>query len=213
MQRKSRIFSTIIIIAGILLAAVPLARWGISSYHQRQALAAWEDEAQKPALEAESETVPVPPVPQAEQELPTSLPEVDGLLEIPKINLRAVVIHGITEDDLKQGPGFYPQSKYPESGNVSIAAHRGVYGSWFRHVDRLKPGDEITLTIDGKIYRYTVRESFITHSRDWSVVESSDIAELTLTTCLFTTTTSRLIVKADLAETDVIISPQQYKVE
>jgi sortase A len=124
-----------------------------------------------------------------------------------------VVIHGVTEGDLKLGPGFYPQSKYPECGNVSIAAHRGVYGSWFRHVDRLKPGDEITLTIDGKIYRYTVRESFITHSRDWSVVESTDIAELTLTTCLFTTTTKRLIVKADLAETDVVINPQQYKIE
>jgi sortase A len=176
-------------------------------------LAAWEDEIQQPAFEEGPETVPVPSTPQAEQELPTGLPEGNGLLEIPKINLRAVVIHGISEDDLKQGPGFYPQSKYPESGNVSIAAHRGVYGSWFRHLDRLKPGDEITLTIDGKIYSYTVRESFITHSRDWSVVDSTDIAELTLTTCLYTTTTKRLIVKADLAGTDVIINPQQYTVE
>jgi sortase A len=196
MKQGYRVFGTAIIIGGLLLASVPLVKWGVSSYHQRQALAAWE-ENQQPALE---EPGPMPIEEETEPE-PLVLAKEDGLLEIPKINLRAVVLHGIDEDTLKLGPGFYPHSTHPEMGNVSIAAHRGVYGSWFRHVDKLQPGDEIKLYIGGKIHLYEVREQFITHSRDWSIVESDEESpELTLSTCLFTTTTKRLIVKADLVE-------------
>jgi sortase (surface protein transpeptidase) len=49
-------------------------------------------------------------------------------------------------------------------------------------------------------YRYQVREQFVTHSRDWSVIESKGHPELTLTTCLFTNNVDRLILKADLQE-------------
>ncbi|MBS3983929.1 MAG: sortase [Dethiobacter sp.] len=69
--------------------------------------------------------------------LPDVLPEINGLLEIPEIDLIAVVIHGVTEEHLRRGPGFYAQSSHPEVGNVSIAAHRGGYGSWFRNINRL----------------------------------------------------------------------------
>lgn len=193
MKQGYRVIGTIVIIGGLLLASIPLVRWGISSYHQRQALAAWEENLQ----EAAEEPVIEEPV---EEEPEPVLPDEDALLEIPDINLKAVVLHGIDEETLKKGPGFYPQSTHPELGNVSIAAHRGVYGSWFRHVDKLEAGNEIKLHIGGKTYTYEVREQFVTHNRDWSVIDSNNKAELTLTTCLFTTTTKRLIVKADLVD-------------
>ncbi|MBS4021991.1 MAG: class E sortase [Dethiobacter sp.] len=202
MRQGNRLLGTVIIIIGLLLVAMPLSRWGASYYYQYRAMVAWEE--QMPAIEAEpleepieGETVPT----ENKKEIPTGLPDADGMLHIPKIKLSAVVIHGVSEADLKRGPGFYPQSSHPETGNVSIAAHRGVYGSWFRNLDKLKTGDEITLVVGDKFYRYIVRESFITHSRDWSVVESTGKPELTLTTCLFTTNTKRLIVKADLVDT------------
>jgi sortase A len=160
----------------------------------------WEEQ-QEPLIEEEEVTeVPV----KEDVEIPDTLPQEEGMLEIPKINLRAVVIHGVSEENLKLGPGFYPQSKHPEGGNVSIAAHRGVYGAWFRNLDQLAAGDEVLLKIGGKAYLYRVREQFVTHSRDWSVVDSGEKPELTLTTCLYTTTTKRLIVKADLVETTTI---------
>lgn len=196
MKQGFRAIGTIVIIGGLLLVSIPLVRWGISSYHQRQALAAWEENMQETV---EEKPVPVEE-PVNEEPEPLVLPQEEALLEIPDINLKAVVLHGIDEETLKKGPGFYPQSTHPEAGNVSIAAHRGVYGAWFRHVDKLEPGDEIKLHIGGKTYTYAVREQFVTHNRDWSVVDSNDKAELTLTTCLFTTTTKRLIVKADLVD-------------
>lgn len=196
MRRNYRFIGTAAVILGLALAAFPLTRWGMASYYQHRALSAWQEAAQEPTQEEpEYQESPL------QSELPQALPSEDGLLEIPKISLRAVVIHGVSEDDLKLGPGFYPQSSYPLAGNVSIAAHRGVYGAWFRNLDRLAAGDEIVLTIGGVSYRYLVRERFITHSRDWGVIESTGKPELTLTTCLFTTDTKRMIVKADLVET------------
>ncbi|MDW7683421.1 MAG: sortase [Bacillota bacterium] len=200
-----------LITIGMLLAAIPMVKYGQATYFQRISLAALEEPFETEAKpEPGRDELPVNSHEQQEPpEPPDELPAINGILEIPKINVRAVVVQGVTEEHLKQGPGFYPQSKYPQTGNVSIAAHRGVYGAWFRNVNKLDPGDEIVLTLGSKLYRYTVREQFVTHSRDWSVVESTGNPELTLTTCLFTTTTKRLIVKADLKEIEKAPEPQR----
>lgn len=202
MRRLAKHIGLLLMLSGLLLVAAPLYRWGTGIYYQRLTLSTLEEQAEvddkiTPPLDTNQE--------QSKDELPSAL----GLLEIPKIDLKAAVIHGVSEEDLKKGPGFYPQSKHPEVGNVSIAAHRGVYGSWFRHLDRLKTGDQISLTLGTNRYQYQVREQFVTHSRDWSVIDSTDQPELTLTTCLYTTTTKRLIVKADLIEvTEVKTRPK-----
>jgi sortase A len=189
-QRLLKHLGLLLIIVGLLLTAAPLYRWAAGVYYQRLILSTLEEtpEHENPAPDIDPE--------QSKEDLPAAL----GLLEIPKLDLKAAVIHGISEEDLKKGPGFYPQSKHPEKGNVSIAAHRGVYGAWFRHLDRLEAGDEIFLTLGTNCYHYRVRQQFVTHSRDWSVIESTEQPELTLTTCLYTTTTKRLIVKADLVK-------------
>lgn len=136
---------------------------------------------------------------QAEEQQTGETREPDQI-EIPRIKLKAAVLPGVTPEDLKHGPGLYPQSAEPRTGNVSIAAHRGVYGAWFRHLDKLQPGDEILLYLGGQQYTYSVREQYVTHDRDWGVIESKGKPELTLTTCLFSTSSKRLIVKADLVE-------------
>ncbi len=185
-----------LIAAGLIMLALPLYRLSMGVYFQRVELAALERaEAADPVLVEPDESSKPETVQNVLLDL---LPDINGLLEIPRIDLIAVVIHGVTDDHLRRGPGFYSQSKHPEAGNVAIAAHRGAYGSWFRNINRLRPGDEIYLTLGDVRYRYEVREQFVTHSRDWSVIESKGYAELTLTTCLFTNQTERLIVKADL---------------
>lgn len=209
MRKISKWLGTGLIIAGLSLMAIPLAEYGAAWYYQRMALAALEDGGSactppdEPAL-AEPET------PAA---YPAEFPAVNGIIEIPKISLKAVVVQGISQEDLRKGPGFYPQSRHPKTGNVSIAGHRGVYGAWFRNIDNLREGDKIMLTLEGRLYTYEVREQFITHDRDWSVVETNDRAELTLTTCLFTTTARRLIVKADLVKISAAPQPRQFSVQ
>lgn len=180
----------VLLVSGVLLMTLPIARWGVAFFQQRQALREWE--AQNPVVEVtELAEEPASPV---------SFVGQTGLIEIPKINLRAVVQDGVSEEDLKRGPGLYPQSQAPTEGNVSIAAHRGVYGSWFFHLDKLVKGDLIHLTYDNHVYTYSVRESRTIESTDWSVIACNGHPELTLTTCLLTTNTKRLVVKADLKE-------------
>jgi len=103
-----------------------------------------------------------------------------SVLYIPKLDVMTNLNYGVELEDLKKIPGIYPQSGYPDTGNVSIAAHRDA---WFKDLDKLEAGDEIRLYYNGKVYIYAVHEVFITHSRDWSVIEPAAKPALTLTTC------------------------------
>ncbi len=61
-----------------------------------------------------------------------------GKIEIPKIGLSAYVIEGVGVDDLKNGPGHYPDTPLPgQKGNAAIAGHRSTYGAPFANVDDL----------------------------------------------------------------------------
>ncbi len=105
------------------------------------------------------------------------------LLEIPALNLSVGVVKGTTAKDLRAGPGWYTQSALPGEGNTAIAGHLNIYGSWFRHLDQLKPGQEIRISYDGKKYLYEVEEVWKIKSNDWSVIQSVGYPALTLTTC------------------------------
>jgi sortase A len=185
--KYTRYLSTALIVGGLLLVTAPFARYALGTFYQVQEQPAMIEE---PAEE---------PEPTAETPLdPQELPQANGILEIPKISLKVLIVQGVTPEHLKRGPGFYPHSWHPEYGNVSIAGHRTGYAGWFKHINRLEAGDEIQLILAGKLYRYAVREQFVTHNKDWSVINSVGQAELTLTTCLLTTNKKRLIVKAEL---------------
>ncbi len=194
MDQKRVVIGRAILALGLLLLLLPLARWGVAFYWQQQVLRQIDSQPWKSTPLEEFINARIAA---RWQESPAQEPDQ---IEIPKIGLKAAILPGVTPADLKLGPGLYPQSAAPLEGNVSIAAHRGVYGAWFRHLDKLEPGDEILVRLDGRQYKYSVREQFITHDRDWSIIESSGKPELTLTTCLFTDSSKRLVVKADLVE-------------
>ncbi|MDO9573349.1 MAG: class E sortase [Candidatus Contubernalis sp.] len=115
------------------------------------------------------------------ENLPDRLLPKEAVLEIPILGLMVNVNYGIETDDFKNIPSFYPQSGYPETGNVSIAGHRNA--SNFLHVNKLVKNDEIRLYYDNKLFLYYVDEVFITHHKNWSIIEPADTAALTLTTC------------------------------
>ncbi|MCW3489288.1 class E sortase [Dethiobacter alkaliphilus] len=194
MRRAINIISILLIIIGLTLVATPIYRYVMGIYYQSAERAAMVGEA--PEYDPTEQVV----LPEGAEVDPDKLPEINGILEIPDINLDVVVVQGVSSEDLQRGVGFYPQSKHPEYGNVSIAGHRTGYAGWFLRIDRLDPGDEILLTLGPNQYRYSVREQFITDNNDWDVIRSDGNAELTLTTCLLTTNRRRLIVKADLVE-------------
>lgn len=113
--------------------------------------------------------------------------DVIARLEIPTIDQDLYVVAGVTLDDLKAGPGWYPDSSPPgQLGNTAIAGHRTTYGAPFFDVDRLAPGDELILTsITGDRFVYAVTGTEIVSATDYWVVTTRDpdVAELTLTSC------------------------------
>jgi sortase A len=108
-------------------------------------------------------------------------------LEIPRIGRDDIVVPGVTLNDLKSGPGHYPETPLPgQLGNAAIAGHRTTYGAPFINVDRLQPGDEIIATLlNGDRFVYEVTFVEVVEASDYRVVTTSDpnIAELTLTSC------------------------------
>lgn len=75
-----------------------------------------------------------------------------GVIEIPKIGVKKIIVEGVNKDDLRKGPGHYPGTPLPgQPGNAAIAGHRTTYGAPFNRIDELVPGDEIVVfTPQGK---------------------------------------------------------------
>lgn len=134
-------------------------------------------------------------------------------LKIPKIGLETAVVQGVGREELKKGPGHFPdcnaspgtrecvtEAKYPgESGNVPISGHRTTYGAPFFRLNELEKGDIVDFVSGRARYRYKVREQKIVDPiGGFREVEQHGRDEVTLTTChpRFTAA-QRMVVQAD----------------
>ena len=130
--------------------------------------------------------------------------DVLARIEIPAIELDAKVVSGVQPEDLKQGPGHYPDTPMPgQFGNSAIAGHRTTYGQPFYRLDEVAPGDEIVLTTVQGRFVYRAAGSEVVDADRSDVVATTDpsIVRLTLTTCHPRySATRRLILSADLDE-------------
>ena len=82
-----------------------------------------------------------------------------AVLHIPRLgnDYQRVVVEGTSHAALKDGPGHYSTSAQPgEVGNLAIAGHRTTYGSPFRDLDRVRPGDPIIVETKDSWFVYRV---------------------------------------------------------
>ncbi|MEU1435788.1 class E sortase [Streptomyces sp. NPDC005775] len=82
-----------------------------------------------------------------------------AVIRIPRIGLTAPVAQGISKHGVldKGYVGHYPGTAQPGgSGNFALAGHRNTHGEPFRHIDRLRAGDRITVETRDTVYTYTV---------------------------------------------------------
>lgn len=108
-----------------------------------------------------------------------------GRLEIPRLGIDPVFVNG-TEwgRDLTRGPGLYPQTALPGLGRVTaIAGHRTTFGAWFRHIDRLRAGDRITVRMPYATFVYTVGGHRIVENDDWRIIRPRPRETLVLSAC------------------------------
>lgn len=104
----------------------------------------------------------------------TKLGTVAGRLTIPAIGLRKAFVHGARDGtpDLTKGPGLYQQAPFPGSGRpLAIAGHRTTYGAPFLDIDKLKPGNTITLSMPYGRFTYTVTRKEVITPTDWSILD------------------------------------------
>jgi sortase A len=138
-----------------------------------------------------------------------SLHEGDSLTRIliPKLNVNVVVVEGISANALRAGAGHYPATAMPcQDGNVAIAGHRTTYGKPFANVDRLAPGDQITLVtpVGSCVYQMS-KGPFVVSPTDIQVVANTRGSHnLTLTSCHPKGSASqRIIVRATMVSSTV----------
>lgn len=135
--------------------------------------------------------------------------ERPGSDERPVYEEPLFVVEGVALDDLRRGPGHYPESAAPgQPGNFAVAGHRTTYGQPFYDLDALEPGDEVhVVDREGREYVYDVVEQRVVAPGDVWVVGDDPLGTgrpmLTLTTChpRFSAA-QRLIIFAQLRDAD-----------
>lgn len=124
----------------------------------------------------------------------------DLYLSVPRLGYEGPVLSGTSENVIRKGPGLYNYSPLPSYGNpnVSIAAHRGIYGAEFYKIDTFQPGDAILVWYDGYQFIYQYRDTKVVNLTDWSPIYCTDQNTITLTTCDMDNNVDRWVVTGDL---------------
>src|SRR5690606_18556043 len=156
------------------------------------------------------QTVPTTaaPAPTTPAAAPVNLPPPErkvplGYIAIPKIDVGYFFVPGVSRNDLKSGPGHFPDTPIPGTlGNAAIAGHRTTYGAPFGRLGELAVGGDIEVElVDGSAFVYVVTATEVVEPSDYHVISNSDAsrATRTLVTCTpRSTSTHRLIVHAEI---------------
>jgi sortase A len=121
------------------------------------------------------------PVPNEAPAGPPAKESVIGRLEIPRLQLAAMVREGADEGTLSRAVGHIPGTALPGNiGNVGLAGHRDTF---FRALRNIHSDDIIELQTTAGTYRYMVKSTRIVTPRDVSVLNASGGETLTLVTC------------------------------
>ena len=117
-------------------------------------------------------------------------------LEIPKIDLNAEIVEGVSSDVLNLNIGHFEGTGLVDK-NICLAAHnRGYTKNYFEHLDKLNKGDEIIYFFENKEYKFEVSENFIIEDTNLEVLEYRGKNEMTLITCVKNRENLRRCVKA-----------------
>jgi sortase A len=184
-----RIISLALVVIGVVLMGYVAGEyWGMYR-SQKNLEAEWQRQAA---------TVSIP------GKAPVSPDQMLTRLQIPKIQVDAIVVEGASRRELSEGPGHMKQTAQPgEMGNAVITAHRDTF---FRHIYELNKGDQIQVRRSGRTFTYEVTGKRIVMPEDISVIKPTDNPQLTLITCYPTyyigPAPKRLVVFSKLVDSD-----------
>ena len=125
-----------------------------------------------------------------------------AVLKIPKIKLvRGLVDRNSYLNNVKYNVEILKDSASPEeqNGNVILAAHSGnARISYFRNLDKLILGDDISLEYKSKIYKYKIVDIYLIDKTGTAeIIRNKNKNTLTLITCKHNTN-KQIIIIAEL---------------
>ncbi|WP_026360008.1 sortase [Amycolatopsis nigrescens] len=140
--------TTVVCFALVVYALGPMLQAG----DQRAALDGVRADIDKALGQTQSLLGAAPPSRPAEFGSPVAV------LEVPRLDLRQVVLEGVLPGQTAAGPGHVPgTSGIGQPGNAALAGRNSGYGGPFGRLGELRPGDEIVVaTTQGRsAYRVT----------------------------------------------------------
>jgi sortase A len=117
------------------------------------------------------------------KEPPTPLVEggVVGEIQVPRLQLKAIVVQGDSHTILRRAVGHIPETALPGApGNVVLAGHRDTF---FRPLRNIRVGDAITLQTSDGAFQYLVESTEVVPASVVEVLKATNGRTLTLITC------------------------------
>jgi sortase A len=165
-------------VSGVLL----IADAGITLAWQ-EPVSAFLAERQQNALKEELYNPP----PQVEERVREKRPlpgDSIGEIILPSLGKHYFMVEGTDTDNLRKGPGHYPETPLPgERGTVAVAGHRTTYGAPFRHIDQLKHGNRIIMSMPYGRYVYRVEKTQIVDDSALWITDPVGYDRLVLSAC------------------------------
>jgi sortase A len=160
--------SSILIIIGVFIMAYPKVSDIYNDHKQQKITQQWEEvgsileEDDEHIVEEKQEKVQKVES-QEKKSSKNDKNNIEGILEIEKINLKLPVLLGATRENLKISLASVDYTGKPgQIGNYVIAGHRSrTYGRNFNRLDELEAGDIIEMNVGKNKYRYTVVDKLL----------------------------------------------------
>ncbi|MBO0462416.1 MULTISPECIES: class A sortase [unclassified Enterococcus] len=124
-----------------------------------------------------------------------SIGEAIGEIVIPSQNINTPIFAGLNNDQMLFGVGSMYPERNPETENMLLFGHHlGMAEILLGNVTNLEVGDKIYVKYLSKGLNYEVVENKLVMETDFSVLENTDHAQLTIITCNQPTITDKRIV-------------------
>lgn len=179
MKKIYNLIIAVLIVALIVVVAMIVIRYGGNYLNEKEVSASLEtieEELNKEETQ-QSESLP---------ELEFKGYKVEGIIEIPKINIKYPIIDHTNEETMKVSITKFWGPQANEIGNYTVAGHNNKDGTMFGKTKYLQIGDKIKLTnLKNETIEYEIFKIYSINPDDVSCVESVEngTREITLITC------------------------------
>ena len=179
MKKIYNLIIAMLIVALIIVVTMIIIRYGGNYLNEKEvsaSLTTIEEELNKEEI-LQSESLP---------ELEFKGYKVEGIIEIPKINIKYPIIDHTNEETMKVCITKFWGPQANEIGNYTIAGHNNKDGTMFGKAKYLQIGDIIKLTnLKNETVEYEIFKIYSINPDDVSCVESveAETREITLITC------------------------------